>query len=310
MSDTSYVRDEDKEEYIRFCLRHARSFGRELPGELWHYTDASGLIGILQTGKIWSTQITCLNDNLEQRYFGDLVHDIVKTKRAQNADPILEPLFRVADEVLNNRDFAATGQFVACFSEIEDDLGQWRGYGGGECGYAIGFRSQGILDVGNSRPDSLLAPMNYEDKRHNTIVADVVRMGEIYFRQGLSRGLPDVEKWAREFVAAFDEQLSFIACAVKHPKFCGEAERRIVTLLQPGEHMALQFRQKRTLLARHLPLDLTSAIDGKQLLPLSRIYVGPGPAQKVSRISVGDLLKQTGYNAIPVEVSKVPYRVP
>jgi hypothetical protein len=310
MSGIGFVRDEDKEEYRKFCMHHARGFARALPAELWHYTDANGLIAILQTGKIWSTQITCLNDSLEQRYFGDLVHAVVKTRRAQNTDSILDPLFRVADDALANRDFAPVGQFVACFSEVEDDLGQWRGYGGGECGYAIGFRSQGVLDAAQSRPGSLLVPMNYEDNRHIVIVNDVVRMGEIYFRQGVSRGLPDAERWAREFVAAFDYELGVLACVVKHPKFSGEVERRIVTLLQPGEHMALQFRQKRTLLARHLPLNLTSTVDGKRLLPLSRVYVGPGPAQKVSRISVGDLLMQAGYGGVPVEKSKVPYRLP
>ena len=97
---------------------------------------------------------------------------------------------------------------------------------------------------------------------------------------------------------------------MKHPKFSGELERRIATLLQAGEHSQLVFRQKRTLLARHLPLSLTGEIDGAQRLPISRIYVGPGPSRTVSKISVGDLLVQQGYRGVPVEISKVPYRVP
>jgi hypothetical protein len=44
-----YIRAEDLEEYRRFCIHHSRAFGRELPAELWHYTDANGLIGILKT---------------------------------------------------------------------------------------------------------------------------------------------------------------------------------------------------------------------------------------------------------------------
>jgi hypothetical protein len=143
-SSFQYVKPEDLEEYRRFCIHHARHFGRPLPEEIWHYTDAGGLIGILQSGKIWTTQVTCLNDTLEQRYFGDLVHGAVKERRKQNTDPVLEPLFRVADEVLEAPDFTAVSQFVACFSEAEDDLGQWRGYGGGECGYAIGLRAGGF----------------------------------------------------------------------------------------------------------------------------------------------------------------------
>lgn len=310
MNALQFVRPEDLEEYRCFCLHHARNFGRPLPDEIWHYTDANGLIGILQSGKIWTTQVTCLNDALEQRYFGDLVHDAVKERRKQNSDPVTEPLFRIADEALDARDFTATGQFVACFSEAEDDLGQWRGYGGGECGYAIGFRAQAILGATSSNPSSLLLPMSYADNIHSAIVADVIRMAEFYFRHGLSRGIADPAAWAAEFVMAFANELSIIAATVKHPKFSGEAERRIATLLQPGQHDALIFRQKRMLLARHLPFDLSTAVDGVRRLPITRVYVGPGPAQKVSKISVGDLLLQQKYQGISVELSTVPYRVP
>src|SRR5262249_18553394 len=117
-----YVRNEDRTEYRNFSLHQVKQLGRAVPEELWHYTTAEGLIGILITGCLWATQVTCLNDTLEQRYFGDLVHERVKQKRASNADPILDVLYRVADDFLPKRDFSATGQFVVCFSENEDDL--------------------------------------------------------------------------------------------------------------------------------------------------------------------------------------------
>jgi hypothetical protein len=47
-----------------------------------------------------------------------------------------------------------------------------------------------------------------------------------------------------------------------------------------------------------------------KLLPLTRVYVGPGPNQRVSQVSVGDLLLKHGYAGVPIELSKVPYRVP
>jgi|SRR6267154_1980070 len=310
MPDYQYVRAEDVTEYREFCRHHIRAFGRPVPPELWHYTDANGLIGILKEGRIWTTQVSCLNDTLEQRHFGDLVHESIKSRRKQNTDAVLEPLLRVADEFLTNRDFTAAPQFIACFSEAEDDLGQWRGYGGGECGYAIGFRPDGLLEALNGRPNALLLPMGYTDSVHNFIVADVIRCAEIFFKKGLGCGRPTPDHWALEFVAAFADELSIIAALVKHPKFTGEAERRIATLLLPGEHDQLLFRQKRTLLARHLPLDLTTETDGVRRLPITRIYVGPGPAQKVSKISVGDLLIQCRYENVPVELSRVPYRVP
>jgi hypothetical protein len=75
------ITDADVQEYYCFCLHHAQHLARVLPEELWHYTDATGLIAILQSKKIWATQVTCLNDTLEQRYFGDLVHAAVKERR-------------------------------------------------------------------------------------------------------------------------------------------------------------------------------------------------------------------------------------
>jgi hypothetical protein len=302
------ITDADMQEYLRFSLRHAKHLGRQLPGELWHYTDANGLIGILRSQKLWSTQVACLNDTLELKYFGDLIHSAVKERRKVNSDPAIDPLFGAADELLAQRHFTAAGQFVICFSEVQDDLGQWRGYGGGECGYAIGFDSAALMQAATRRSHTLLMPMNYADSIHSFIVADVIRMAEIYYRQGLTRGDPDL--WAREFVMAFADALSITAANVKHPQFAGEEERRIVTLLQPGEHQQLEFRQRRTLLARHLPIDLTTGDGVAPRLPITRIFIGPGPVQKVSKISVGDLLVQCGYQNIPVEMSGIPYRIP
>jgi hypothetical protein len=310
MIDIVYVRPEDTEEYYKFARHHLPLFTRPAVTEVWHYTGADGLMSILKTGQIWSTQITCLNDTLEQRYFGSLLHDEIKKMRSTATDLDLHVLLRIADDALANADFAAAGHFVACFSEVEDDLGQWRGYGGGECGYAIGFRYDALVEIANRRPMTLFLPMHYEEATHTHLVQDVVRLAQIYFLQGIQRGLPDKERWARDFVSAFSDALDIYASLIKHPKFAGERERRMATRLMPGEHKLLEFRQKRTLLARHLPLDFTVGPDGAMRLPVTRVYVGPGPSQRVSLVSVGDLLKKYGYDGIPIERSNVPYRIP
>ena len=128
--------------------------------------------------------------------------------------------------------------------------------------------------------------------------------------RAFSRGPPHIERWVREFFFAFASELDIFASIIKHPKFCAEKEHRITTSLQPGDYTQLEFRQKRTLLARHLPISLTVKENTQKRLPITRIYVGPGPNQRVSQVSVGDLLMKCGYNDIRVELSKVPYRVP
>jgi hypothetical protein len=243
---------------------------------------------------------------LEQRYFGDLVHASVRKLIALNKDPDLAVLLQTADVALSYRDFSSAWHFVTCFSDIEDDLGQWRGYGGGQCGYAIGFDPERLLKALNqNRPGSLFLPMNYDLARQQFLVDDVLRNAQIYFASGVSKH-PDLQRWAAEFLAAFSWEMDIFACMTKHPSFASETERRILTAFAVGETGQLEFRQKQTLLARHLPLDLRN--DGR--LPITRICIGPGPAQRVSQVSVGDLLIKTGYVGIPVTLSSVPFRIP
>ena len=73
---------------------------------MWHYTTAEGLIAILQSGKMFSTQVTCLNDSLEQRYSGDLVYDAAKLLLSSNKDPDFAIFLKIAEDTLIRRDFS------------------------------------------------------------------------------------------------------------------------------------------------------------------------------------------------------------
>lgn len=307
-----YIRPEDRDKYREFSMLLWKRWGSKLspvPDELWHYTNADGLINILKTGSLFATQVSCLNDSLEQKYFGDLVFAEAEKQRAENTDAKLEPLFEGAANAARNRDFSAAGNFVTCFSEAKDDLGQWRGYGGGECGYAIGFDSRALILAAN-KAGSLLVPMEYDPQIQAKLVLDVVSGAKEFFLEGIARGLSDTKLWATQFLNEFAIQSDLFASIIKHPKFSGEKEHRLVHWYLDADNAKMEFRQKRTLLARHLLLDLKIDLGGVQKLPISRVYVGPGPGKQVSKVSVGDLLVKQGYKGIPVELSDVPYRMP
>jgi hypothetical protein len=307
---TEYIRHEDREEYTRFCMHQLTRFAAPPPSEIWHYTDATGLIEILKTGHIFSTQVSCLNDNLEQKYLGELVLAELKKQSSSNADDNLKILFDKAIDGLEGLDLSPNANFVTCFSEAEDDLGQWRGYGGGECGYAIGFNPTDIVEILKGK-NALLFPMHYESASHNLVVQEIVTWAQTYFTMGVQRGVPDIPRWADAFLEAYSKAIEILSCIIKHPKFSGETEHRILRPLMPGDENSIEVRQKRTLLARHLPLDLKfSTGDGSGKLPITKIYVGPGPNKQVSRISVSVLLHKYGYQGVPVEMSAVPYRLP
>src|SRR6478735_12190081 len=97
------------------------------PDTLYQYTDAAGLMGILQSGAVWATDARFLNDAAELEYFRQAVQEI-----ASEVKPTLRTAHavRFADELLENSNdqFFMGSIYVASFSADPDILSQWRAY--------------------------------------------------------------------------------------------------------------------------------------------------------------------------------------
>ena len=204
--------------------------------------------------------------------------------------------------------FPMTWHHVACFSAVEDDLSQWRGYGGGECGFAIGLDVRKLNTALKARrSEAVFVQMIYDAAEHERLAKDALAFGANMFAEKIIQNAQtDLAVAAGQFLEALAVELDILATMTKHPKFFREEEWRMVAAFQQGDFKNLEFRQKRTLLARYLPIELASN-DAK--LPITRICVGPGGAQRVSQISVDAALKKYGYPEIKIEISQVPFRV-
>ena len=302
---TDYVR----EELQKLAYFLVGRMGRPLPETLWHYTTFAGLEGILESKAIFATQHSCLNDSLEYLHLPNLIRAEVRRRAAGCTEAPLTDFYDAADRNLQSLDISATGHFVSCFSEDADDLGQWRGYGGGVCGYSIGFRAEDVLRAIQRRPGTFLVPMQYDPGAHAFLVENIVNWAEVQFMAGIERAGIDYMPWGLELQAELAKYLDIVVSLVKHPKFKFETERRLTTKLVDADRPKLQFRQKSSLLARHLPISLLPE-ETDELLPIACVMVGPGPAQQVTRIAVGDLLAKYGYDSALAAKSAVSYRVP
>jgi hypothetical protein len=145
---------------------------------VFHYTDAAGLVGIIQRMQIWCTHVSYLNDSMEfklsERIYRDELLKIAfgharldaagayfpkESLSAWPRDaprPELPPLYRrfahvalhYIDRDRGDHEIDADGgwlnstdaPFVASFSAKPDDLSQWRGYSGTGPRFAIEFR--------------------------------------------------------------------------------------------------------------------------------------------------------------------------
>jgi hypothetical protein len=125
---------------------------RDPPQELWHYTTGDGLIKILESGELWSTQVSCVNDSTEFRHAIRASREAFRRRLASDATLSQEhrSLLERIDRELEIDGSETAGYFVACFSENRDDLSQWRAYGSGEGGFALRFQIDSLIDYSNS----------------------------------------------------------------------------------------------------------------------------------------------------------------
>lgn len=300
--------------YWDFVRGEIQKTGRQAPssGVLWHYTSGEGLIGIIESGKFWTTQVACVNDSSELRYSSDLLLDQVRGKRLAAAmtstelDVLFERMFRgLSADVVPTSEW-----FIGSLSEEGDDLSQWRAYGGGEGGYAIGF-DVAALHLALAQADIWLAVICYDRQTHLNIAHSVVDATIRFYLQGLA-ARPGVraEVWVDTFLTAWSNVITYLAPMVKHPAFASEKEWRVIRRLTSADLPSVKIQQRHGMLRRHLPLALRT-VHAPNHLPIRAVRVGPARHKEVSRVSVATLLQTQKYPEQVynnVLVSDVPFQ--
>jgi hypothetical protein len=278
----------EKEMYEEFGRRMISKYVKPSPGVLWYYTSASTFATIVKTKKIWSTQISCLNDTTEFRHSVRLLRDSFKPYIDGQYD---ENKKWLANYLYTNlKDDAERSQFfVMCMSNRKDDLSQWRAYGGGEGGVAIGLSPRRLITTDTSN-FAYLVPVSYDPQDQRSLVAEIATFALRFFCEGLKqRPGANRETWAFAFLTAFRDSVLYLAPILKDPAFFQEEEWRLICSLGAADKKKIEIKQRQTLISRHLPLSFGDK------LPIREVLVGPCRHPNASRISVGDYLVANGY---------------
>jgi hypothetical protein len=115
---------------------------------IWHYTNGAGFLGILQSGTIYATQVSSLNDTTETKYASDIykmaILELIKERESDaEAAAFLKQVLEFLKDEPDSPTHGTSKFFVTCFSGDEDELTQWERYSKPN-GYAIGFRARGL----------------------------------------------------------------------------------------------------------------------------------------------------------------------
>jgi hypothetical protein len=147
---------------------------------MYHYTDASGLEGILRSGTLWLTDVFRLNDPGEIRYGLDAACAHLGAEGGlQDASDIEKEFATTVCEELQENVESSAHYFVTSCSFERDHADQWRKYGDNGRGYALGFDAgtleRHFMEVAPSNHSTF--PISYAAEEMQAMQRSIVEQG-------------------------------------------------------------------------------------------------------------------------------------
>jgi hypothetical protein len=315
--------------------------------ELFHYTTAAGLSGIVTSGTLWVVHSAFLNDYQEYRLFFDQrlpallesaisaayeqrqthPHVTFEVRRLRGASAYRNSVLQNMLPALQHYTRELNTPYVACFCSAASQLvathgllSQWRGYGS-DGGYALVFDTKKL--------DHLMQEEAKQIKGMDFFIGDAEYYDNIATDPGTHEETRELMKEVTEALTEFltsnsQDDLARIftpihrlACTAKHWGFREESEVRIV-LSQPHESLVKalprehELKTVRHFLRRGTAVPYMALLDSlgrsaKGRLPIRRVIVGPHPESASRKLAAELLLRQHGYET-EVHVSGIPFR--
>jgi hypothetical protein len=209
-----------------------------LPTEVYHYTDAAGLNGILKSGTIFATDFRYLNDSSEIIHIFELATKLAKDSIGSFTGKAREFVERVAAG-LHPEGIDRYPYFLASFSTEPNDLSQWRAYGGSQ-GYALKFPGDMIIKMEKTDKfdpydpvptrqaiNHSLLQVIYDAQRQEDFIKTAFDLWTPVCEQAFMAGMTTDERIGH-LLPSFHGGLSTRSTQSKHPDFHSEKEWRLV----------------------------------------------------------------------------------
>jgi hypothetical protein len=256
---------------------------------LHHYTTTGGLQGILAGGLLRAGHVSYCNDPFELRYASEIVRDYLTERGEALSDDVVRRALAALSGKLDRQDNDDT--YVICFTELPDDLNQWRAYAADGTGYALGFEA---ADWNLSREWSLYRIVYERDEQ--IALLDQWTQAVSAARQHLPTGGDAEEEWIANEAFASEVHRLFGEASLhfKAPDYKSEREWRLVYTRDIwAERLPVAFREGRRGLHPYVELKLRKL--GGERLPLVDLAVGPRHEPARSLATMDLFLREHGF---------------
>jgi hypothetical protein len=290
-----------------FSVLEAISDHYPLPNDLFHYTSAQGLLGMISGSSMWATNIEYLNDTAEFNHGENIITETVNRwkRRPKNKNGVRKKFFELIDEA--PRFFQAEDVFVISLTEKRDQLSQWRGYTPFNSGYSIGFDTEQLQLTGWATNKMQLMRCIYsEDQQKKFVDAFIDNLLNRWERRITKTNGQQLTKKLEDEVFEFRIFSIFVAASMKDPAFSEECEWRLLGLHR--DYKTLCFRPGASSLVPYIQLQWGEGTKLKDAQPIRSVTCGPCPDPKLSEKSLRRLLDASNLSGVKIHQSDIPFR--
>ncbi|WP_344097148.1 DUF2971 domain-containing protein [Microbacterium deminutum] len=264
---------------------------------MYHYTDAAGMSGILQSNQLWATSATALNDSSEVKHGFEVCR--VALQMWDEPDPLIRAVVgHLIDQASATQDLV-DNTYIVSASSSSYLMNQWTGYAQSS-GYCLTIRA-----------DVAFAPAGSEGRLASSEWVRVLYDSRSQHRmaQRLFGQLPGLA--SKDALRA----ITSLAAVLKHHAFAAEDEWRLIASLESRGHP--NFRIRGNQIVPYVELRPAARETGEALfpsdevapVPVDQITVGPPTGMSAERRMNGlrRYLAARGLGTIPIENSEIPY---
>jgi len=283
------------------------------PDEIvYHYCSLDTFVKIITGKNLWVSNVFCMNDYEEHRWFRRLVRTVAKEMVGSgevSQDELRKGLVRgdsildIGDEMFG--DGVNTWKQVYCvsFSKAGDSLSQWRAYGDGGQGVAIGFRRDYLEESSQkwSPGDTQVVDVLYDDHSQRDAARQVVLIAANKWRL-----LGEDADKAEPKLGCFWATVALFRESAKHkaPTFLHEEEVRLLYCHSKFEERSPCYRGKGGMLIPYFEMSITPEDH-----PIRKVVCGPTNNFFQNQRFIIDALQENGYGSgIDVVQSTASYR--
>jgi hypothetical protein len=278
------------------------------PPIIYHYTNAAGLRGILESGRLWLSDIFTMNDPSELKHGVSQAGELLRA-RAASGPPETKRFARDFTDFYERAMVDTAHYFVCSFSSDGDDLGQWRAYADDGRGYSLGFDGKKLEDAftklnGTPIENNCTFAVSYDVAELRQIHGEFIdaMFGLISLPRGRGMNSESITQYMVELSTRVSVNVLASALFFKHDAYRNEKEFRFLEIHSAGDTRPPEVKERSRggTTVRYRELDWRRVC----LEALKRIVVGPAADPQMAH----DHLAEFKVSDVSVEPSKVPYR--